>query len=99
MKTDLYIRDKYRNTIHRIGDNPHDCLAVDENGTIHYRNLQNGDGCIGYMSVNRETLADKYPDKNWGERAGEFTSGYEFVPNMDEYGYPFNPTESSEVKE
>ena len=100
MKTDLYIRDKYCNTIHKIGDNPHDCLMVDDEGTVHYYNLQNGDGCIGYMSVNRETLADKYPDRNWGERAGEFTSGYEFVPNTNEYGYPYDPTErESEDKE
>lgn len=91
--TDLYIRDKYSGTIHRIGDDVHDCLSVDEHGTVHYHNLQNGDGCIGYKSVNRENLADKYPDKDWGKRSGEFTSGYEFVPNEDEYGYPFNPME------
>ena len=88
----LYVRDKYHNTIHRVGDNPHDCLSVDKDGTIHYHNLQNGDGCIGYMSVNNETLADKYPDRGWGERAREYTSGYEFVPNEDEYGYPYDPT-------
>lgn len=93
----LYIRDKYSGTIHRIGDDPHDCLSVDEEGTIHYHNLQCGDGCIGYKSVNRETLADKYPDTDWGERSGEYTSGYEFVPNENEYGYPYNPMEESEV--
>ena len=96
--TNLYIRDKYHGTIHRIGDNPHDCLTVDENGTVHYHNLQNGDGCIGYMSVNRETLADKYPETDWGTRAGEFTYGYEFVPNEDEYGYPFDPTKEGDAE-
>lgn len=90
-KTDLYIRDKYSGRIHRVGDNPHDMLTVDDEGTVHYSNLQNGDGCTGYRSVNRETLKDKYPDRNWGEREKEFTSGYEFVPNTDDYGYPTDP--------
>jgi len=92
----LWIRDKYSGRIHKIGDNSHDCLTVDDEGTVHYYNLQNGDGCSGYKSVNRETLADKYPDRNWGERAKEYTSGYEFVPNTDEYGYPYDPTEGEE---
>ena len=92
---DLFIRDKYSGKIHRIGDNHHDMLTVDEEGTVHYRNLQNGDGCTGYKSVNRETLKDKYPDRNYGERANEYTSGYEFVPNTDEYGYPYDPREET----
>ena len=96
--TNLYIRDKYHGTIHRIGDNPHDCLTVDKNGTVHYHNLQNGDGCIGYMSVNRETIADKYPETDWGTHAWEFTYGYEFVPNEDEYGYPFDPTKEGDAE-
>lgn len=90
-KTDLYIRDKYSGRIHRVGDSPHDMLTVDDKGTVHYFNLQNGDGCTGYRSVNRETLKDKYPDMNWGERAKEYTRGYEFVPNTDDYGYPTDP--------
>ena len=94
--TDLWIRDKYSGRIHKIGDNPHDCLTVDEEGTIHYHNLQCGDGCIGYKSVNKETLADKYPDMEWGERSGEYTSGYEFVPNEDDNGDPINPTKENE---
>lgn len=89
---DLWIRDKYSGTIHKIGDDVHDCLMVDEEGTVRYYNLQCGDGCKGYKSVNRETLADKYPDKEWGWRAKEYTSGYEFVPNTDEYGDPYDPT-------
>lgn len=89
---DLYIRDKYSGHIHKIGDSPHDCLMVDDEGTVHYHNLQNGDGCTGYKSVNRETISDRYPHKDWGRRANEYTSGYEFVPNTDEYGYPYDPT-------
>lgn len=95
---DLWIRNKYSGTIHKIGDDPHDCLMVDDQGTVRYYNLQCGDGCKGYKSVNRETLADKYPDKDWGKRAGEYTSGYEFVPNTDEYGYPYDPTKEDKTE-
>ena len=93
---DLYIRDKYSGKIHKVGDDTHDCITVDEEGTIHYYNLQNGDGCIGYKSVNRETLSEKYPDGDWGVRGIEYISGYEFVPNTDEYGYPYDPREEQE---
>ena len=96
---DLWIRDKYSGTVHKIGDDVHDCLSVDEHGTIHYDNLQNGDGCIGYMSVNKTTLSDIYPDKDWGRRKDEFQYGYEFVPNQNEYGYPYDPTEDKAGKE
>lgn len=91
--TDLYIRDKYHGTVHRIGDDQHDCLTVDKEGTIHYLNLQCDDGCIGFKSVNRETLKDVHPEIDWGKRANEFKYGYEFVPNEDEYGFPFDPRE------
>lgn len=43
--TDLYIRDKDSGRIHRVGDECHDGLWVDTSGTVHYFNLQNGDGC------------------------------------------------------
>lgn len=42
---DLYVRDKYSGTIHRIGDDPHDHLTINEQGQLCYFNLQNGDGC------------------------------------------------------
>jgi len=41
----LYIRDKFSGYLHRIGDDQHDALWVDDSGTVHYSNLQNGDGC------------------------------------------------------
>lgn len=41
--TDLYINDSGH--IRRIGDNPHDQLTIDDEGRLHYYNLQNGDGC------------------------------------------------------
>lgn len=43
--TDLYIRDKDSGRIHRVGNECHDGLWVDTGGTVHYFNLQNGDGC------------------------------------------------------
>lgn len=96
---DLWIRDKYSGRIHKIGDDPHDCLVVDEEGTVHYLNLHNGDGCVGYKSVNKETLKDLFPQTDWGSRENEFVYGFEFVPNTDDYGYPYNPTEAEDKKE
>ena len=89
---DLWIRNKYTGHVHRIGDDSHDCLMVDDEGTVHYHNLQCGDGCTGYKSINKETLADRYPDHDWGKRSSEYTFGYEFVPNVDDYGFPYDPT-------
>lgn len=93
MFTNLYIRDKYSGSVHRVGDNVHDMLYVDDEGTVHYCNMQNGDGCVGYKSVNRETLAQRYPDTDWKSRREELVYGYEFVPNLNEYGAPVNPME------
>ncbi len=45
---DLWIRDKSSGRVHKIGTNSHDMLSVDDNGTVRYHNLQNGDGCPGY---------------------------------------------------
>lgn len=42
---DLYVRDKSTGKIHKVGSDMHDGLWVDSNGTVHYQNLQNGDGC------------------------------------------------------
>ena len=46
--------------------------------------------------MNRDTLKDKYPDMGWGKRASEYASGYEFVPNVDDFGYLFDPMEVQE---
>lgn len=45
MLTDLYVMDKLDGEIHKIGDNQHDSFWVDDDGIVHYFNLQNGDGC------------------------------------------------------
>lgn len=71
---DIYVRDKYSGRIHRIGDDIHDSLWVDENGTLFYHNMQNGDGCIGYHSVNQDKTVDN---------PNEYQFGYEFVPMAD----------------
>ena len=49
--TDLYIRDKESGRIHKVGDECHDALWVDVDGTVHYSNLQNGDGCADYSQI------------------------------------------------
>jgi len=69
---DIFVRDKYSGRIHRVGDNTHDMHWVDQAGTIHYYNMQNGDGCIGYQSINEEKDSD-----------GNYAFGYEFVPIQD----------------
>lgn len=70
---DFYVKDKYSGKIHRVGDNVHDAIWVDNEGTLHYHNLQNGDGCIGYKSINKEKVSIQgYEDYKYG---------YEFVPS------------------
>lgn len=42
---DIYVRDKQTGEIHKVGEDKHDSIWVDLDGTLHYHNLQNGDGC------------------------------------------------------
>ena len=42
---DIYIRDKQTGLMHRVGDDIHDMLTINDEGQLCYRNLQNGDGC------------------------------------------------------
>ena len=72
--TDIYVRNKYTGRIHRVGDDVHDSFWVDRNGTLLYHNMQNGDGCVGYHSVNQDKTVDN-PE--------EYQFGFEFVPMMD----------------
>ena len=51
---DLYIKDRGTGIIHRIGDDPHDSLYVDHNGSVHYFNMHCGDGAGPYSLLNRE---------------------------------------------
>lgn len=70
---DLYIRDKQGGEIHRIGEDIHDELWVDDTGTVHYHNLQNGDGCGAYSHTDQEAGYEFLPSEP-GEpgRFGEF---------------------------
>lgn len=43
--TDIYVQDKVTGEVHRVGDNQHDMLTVDDYGQLKYTNLQNGEGC------------------------------------------------------
>lgn len=53
----LFLRDNTSGTIHEYGKNPHDSLVLQEDGSIHYYNLQNGSGTMfpeeGYTFVNK----------------------------------------------
>ncbi len=44
---EIYVRDKESGIIHKVGTDQHDSLWVDAAGEVHYRNMQNGDGCSG----------------------------------------------------
>ena len=63
---DLYIKDKSTGKIHMIGRDVHDGLWVDNNGTVHYMNLQNGDGC-GANSRNDELAGYEFVPSDCGE--------------------------------
>lgn len=43
----LYIRDNVSGRMHKYGTNRHDSLVLEDNGSINYYNLQNGEGTIG----------------------------------------------------
>jgi hypothetical protein len=51
---DLYIKDRRSGQIHRIGDDPHDSLYVDHNGSVHYFNMQCGDGAGPYSQLSKD---------------------------------------------
>lgn len=42
---DIYVRDRQTGLIHKVGDDRHDMLTINDRGELHYQNLQNGDGC------------------------------------------------------
>lgn len=60
--TDIYVRDKSDGSIHRVGDDYHDSLAV-ENGVVSYYNLQNGEGTGEHGDY-------EFVDSMWGEMDG-----------------------------
>lgn len=53
--TDFYVRDKETGRIHRVGDDEHDSVWVDHDGTLHYYNLKDGDGCDAVSILDDES--------------------------------------------
>lgn len=41
----VHVMDKQNHQIHKVGTDVHDILWVDDNGTVHYLNTKNGEGC------------------------------------------------------
>ena len=46
MSVKLYVRDNINGNIHEYGTNQHDALILQEDGSLHYQNLQNGCGTM-----------------------------------------------------
>lgn len=42
----LYIRDNTNGIVHKYGENEHDSLILQDDGSIHYYNLQTGCGTM-----------------------------------------------------
>lgn len=62
MSVKIYIRDNTIGTVHEYGTNPHDALILQEDGSLHYENLQNCTGTMypeeGYTAI-AKAEADK----------------------------------------
>lgn len=68
---DLWIRDKTTGAVHRIGEDVHDGLWVDHMGTVHYHNLQNGDGCAANSHTD-ELAGYEFLPSDFGELDNEY---------------------------
>ena len=67
---DLYLKDNGANgSVHKYGTNPHDSLILQEDGSLHYYNLQNGCGTLdpseGYEFCLKDGT-DPRQDERWG---------------------------------
>lgn len=60
----LYIKDNVTGKVHAYGDNQHDSLILQEDGSIHYHNLQNGCGTMFHDEGYSFCLADGTLPKN-----------------------------------
>jgi len=67
---DFYVRDKSNGYIHKVGEDRHDSIWVDSEGTLHYQNLQNGDGC-SYNSANDDLQGYEFVPSDCGVIEGE----------------------------
>ena len=61
----LYIRDNTNGKVHKYGESQHDSLILEEDGSIHYYNLQNGCGTMfpeeGYSFCFADGSLPEYP--------------------------------------
>ena len=71
----IYVRDKEFNIVHRVGEDPHDSLYVDMYGTVHYHNLQNGEGC-GADSLLDEDAVYEFCPMEYGNIDEEYLKKY-----------------------
>ena len=66
MSVKLYVRDNTSGSVHEYGTNQHDSLILQEDGSLHYENLQNCTGTMfpeeGYTFV-REDGTDPRTDE------------------------------------
>ena len=46
MSVKIYVRDNTNGNIHEYGTNQHDALILQDDGSLHYQNLQNGCGTM-----------------------------------------------------
>lgn len=67
MSVKIYIKDNSDGKVHEYGTNHHDCLVLNEDGSIHYQNLQNGEGTLG-GGYSFCTISGKPPEDTDGER-------------------------------
>lgn len=69
MSVKIYIRDNTSGAVHEYGTNPHDALILQEDGSLHYENLQDCTGTMypeeGYSFC---TVSGKPPEDTDGER-------------------------------
>lgn len=94
--TDLYVYDKDRKEIHRIGDNPHDSLYFHPERGVCYYNLQNGCGCsmqedsgnYAFVASEHGFLEGEFGiiDKHYKEAVSAYIKKIEDAPSSGELG-------------
>ena len=85
----LYVKDNTSGHVHEYGTNKHDALILQDDGSLHYENLQ---GCVGtmfpeegYSFCNKDGLIPKWDEK------------YEAEPYIDIGGEHYNtPTTNAD---
>lgn len=67
MSVRIFVKDNTDGKVHEYGTNPHDSLTLQEDGSLHYENLQNGEGTLG-KGYSFCTVSGKPPEDTDGER-------------------------------